>query len=69
MHDFLRIILVHFDFHASEHLTNIVGDFCAAVWAQLQTIAYLDSITCFAQGHHGMTFRDAPVHAERAHRT
>lgn len=67
MPDFLRFRQVHLDFHTSEKLENIGGEFDGAAWAQQLVDAHVDSITCFARGHHGMIFYDTKAHPERRH--
>ncbi|MCY4408941.1 MAG: beta-galactosidase trimerization domain-containing protein [Caldilineaceae bacterium] len=67
MSDFLRYRQIHLDFHTSEQLPNIGGEFDGAAWAQQLVDAHVDSITCFARGHHGMIFYDTQAHPERRH--
>ncbi len=67
MADFLRYRQIHLDFHTSQQLTNIGGEFDAAAWAQQLVDAHVDSITCFARGHHGMIFYETEAHPERRH--
>ena len=67
MQDFLRYRQIHLDFHTSEQLANIGGEFDAGAWAQQLVEAQVDSITCFARGHHGMIFYDTQAHPERRH--
>ena len=67
MPDFLRYRQIHLDFHTSEQLTNIGGEFDGTAWAQQLVDAHVDSITCFARGHHGMIFYDTQAHPERRH--
>ena len=67
MPDFLRYRQIHLDFHTSEQLPNIGGEFDAAAWAQQLVDAHVDSITCFARGHHGMIFYDTQANPERRH--
>ena len=67
MPDFLRYRQIHLDFHTSEQLTDIGGEFDAAAWAQQLVDAHVDSITCFARGHHGMIFYDTQANPERRH--
>ena len=67
MPDFLRYRQIHLDFHTSEQLTDIGGEFDAAAWAQQLVDAHVDSITCFARGHHGMIFYDTHANPERRH--
>ena len=67
MPDFLPFRQVHLDFHTSEQLHNIGGEFDGAAWAQQLVDAHVDSITCFARGHHGMCFYNTTAHPERRH--
>ena len=67
MSDFLRYRQIHLDFHTSEQIANIGGEFDARAWAQQLVDASVDSITCFARGHHGMIFYETQAHPERRH--
>lgn len=53
MQEFLRYRQIHLDFHMSEQLTDICGEFDAGAWAQMLTDAHVDSVTCLACCHHG----------------
>ena len=57
----------HCDFHTSEQLISIGGEFDAGAWAQMLVEAQVDSVTCFACEHHGMIFCDTQAHRERRH--
>ena len=67
MPDFLRYRQIHLDFHTSEQLANIGGEFDGTTWAQQLVDAHVDSITCFARGHHGVIFYHTQAHPERRH--
>ncbi len=67
MSDFLRYRQIHLDFHTSEQLADIGGEFDAAAWGQQLVEAHVDSITCFARGHHGMIFYETKSHPDRRH--
>src|SRR5690606_14482313 len=65
--DFLRFRQIHLDFHTSEAIANIGGDFDAAAWADQLAAAHVDSITCFARCHHGWIYYESAKHPERRH--
>ena len=67
MSDFLRYRQIHLDFHTSEQIANIGGEFDGGAWARQLKDAHVDSITCFARGHHGMIFYATQAHPERRH--
>ncbi len=47
---------VHLDFHTSEQIRPIAGDFDPAQFAQTLAKAHVDSVTCFSRCHHGMIY-------------
>ena len=64
MPSYFRYRQIHLDFHTSEHLATISGEFDAGAWAQMLPAAQVDSSTCFARGHHGMIFKNNQERAE-----
>ncbi len=54
----LRFRQIHLDFHTSEHIEGVGEDFNAKDFANTLKEAGVDSITCFARGHHGMIYYD-----------
>lgn len=65
--DFLRFRQIHLDFHTSESISNIGGEFNADAWADQLAAAHVDSITCFARCHHGWIYYDTALNPERRH--
>ena len=63
----LRFRQVHLDFHTSEHLVNIGGNFDPDEFADMLVKAHVDSITCFARCHHGWIYYDSKLNPERVH--
>ena len=54
--DKLAFRQIHLDFHTSEHIGNIGGDFDGKDFASTLKAAHVDSVTCFARGHHGYIY-------------
>ncbi|MDD2973271.1 MAG: beta-galactosidase trimerization domain-containing protein [Lachnospiraceae bacterium] len=52
----LRFRQIHLDFHTSEKIAGIGKDFRKEEFAEMLKNAHVDSITCFARGHHGMLY-------------
>src|SRR5689334_7828974 len=52
----LRFRQVHLDFHTSPLIPDVGRDFDAEAFAQTVQAAHIDSITCFAKCHHGMSY-------------
>ncbi|MFW6279174.1 MAG: alpha-amylase family protein [Bacillota bacterium] len=65
--DNLRFRQVHLDFHTGEDIKNIGQDFSPADFAATLKDAHVDSITCFARGHHGWLYYDSDRFPERIH--
>ena len=63
----LRFRQIHLDFHTSEEIARIGADFDADEFAGTLEKARVDSITCFARGHHGWIFYDTEKDPERRH--
>ena len=52
----LRFRQVHMDFHTSEKIPDIGRDFDPDDFARTLEEAHVDSVTCFARGHHGWLY-------------
>lgn len=52
----LRFRQIHLDFHTSEKIASVGEDFNAQEFAQTLKKAHVNSITCFAKGHHGQLY-------------
>jgi hypothetical protein len=61
----LRLRQVHLDFHTSPLIPDIGRDFDADTFAATVETAHIDSITCFAKCHHGMSYY--PTKAGKVH--
>ena len=68
MTDFpMRMRQIHLDFHTSEAITGIGSKFDPDEFADTLERARVNSITCFARGHHGWIYYDSQTHPERIH--
>ena len=68
MSDFeLRFRQIHLDFHTSEAIEGIGANFDPDEFADTLDKARVDSITCFARGHHGWLYYDSTKFPERIH--
>jgi hypothetical protein len=63
----LRFRQVHLDFHTSEAIAGIGSRFDPEAFAARLEAAHVNSITCFARGHHGMIYYDTEISPERRH--
>lgn len=63
----LRYRQIHLDFHTSEQIEGIGADFDASHWQRTLQDACVDSITCFAKCHHGMSYYDTKVGVRHPH--
>ncbi len=63
----LRFRQVHLDFHTSEHIPGIGADFDPDRFAERLTRARVNSVTCFARGHHGWMYYPTRRFPERIH--
>ena len=63
----LRFRQVHLDFHTSEAIKGIGEYFDAEEFASTLEKARVNSINCFARGHHGWLYYDSPAFPERIH--
>lgn len=63
----LRFRQIHLDFHTGEKIPGIASDFNAYDFAETLKEAGVNSITCFARGHHGMIYYDSEKFPERVH--
>lgn len=57
----LRFRQVHLDFHTSPLIPDVGRDFDAEAFAEAVHSAHIDSITCFAKCHHGMSYYPTSV--------
>lgn len=63
----LRFRQIHLDFHTSPHIDNIGADFDKEQWQETLKIGNVDSITCFASGHHGWSYYNTKVGKQHPH--
>ncbi len=57
MHE-LRFRQVHLDFHTSELISGVGEEFDAEEFIRTLKASRVDSITCFAKCHHGLSYYD-----------
>ncbi len=68
MPDFpMRMRQIHLDFHTSEAIAGIGAKFDPDEFGDTLERARVNSITCFARGHHGWIYYDSKAHPERVH--
>jgi len=63
----LRFRQVHLDFHTSEAIEGIGASFEPNEFANTLAAAHVDSVTCFARGHHGWLYYESKAFPERIH--
>ena len=63
----LRFRQIHLDFHTSEHIQGVGAGFDPEKFAGTLEKARVNSITCFARGHHGWLYYDSKKFPERVH--
>ena len=63
----LRFRQIHLDFHTSEKIAGVGGQFDAEKFAAVLERARVNSVTCFARCHHGMIYYDTKRFPERRH--
>ena len=63
----LRFRQIHLDFHTSEHIAGIGSRFDPEEFALTLDRARVNSVTCFARGHHGWIYYDTSGFPERRH--
>jgi hypothetical protein len=63
----LRFRQIHLDFHTSEAIEGIGSAFDPAAFAETLSAARVDSVTCFARGHHGWLYYPSEQFPERIH--
>ncbi len=63
----LRFRQVHLDFHTSPLIPNVGAAFDKREWQEKLTAARVDSITCFATCHHGMSYYPTKVGTMHPH--
>lgn len=63
----LRFRQIHLDFHTSEKIPSVGEKFDAEEFARTLDEARVNSVTCFARGHHGMMYYDSKRFPELVH--
>ncbi len=63
----LRFRQVHMDFHTSPLIPGIAADFDPAAFARTLQDAHVDSVTCFAVCHHGLSYYPTKVGTVHPH--
>ena len=63
----MRMRQIHLDFHTSEAIAGIGSKFDPDEFGDTLQEARVNSITCFARGHHGWIYYDSAAHPERIH--
>ena len=66
MHE-LRFRQVHLDFHTSPAIPEIGAAFDKAQWQAALRAGHVNSITCFAVGHHGWNYNDTRIGKRHPH--
>lgn len=68
MADFpVRFRQIHLDFHTTEKIVGIGSNFDPDEFGDTLDKARVNSITCFARGHHGWIYYDSKTHPENIH--
>ncbi|HZS87715.1 MAG TPA: alpha-amylase family protein [Chloroflexota bacterium] len=65
----LRFRQIHLDFHTSPLIPEIAADFDAEAFADTLRAAHVDSVTCFAVCHHGLSYYPSKVATPHPHLT
>ena len=52
----LRFRQIHLDFHTSEHIPGVGAKFDAGQFVAALDLGHVNSVTCFARGHHGWCY-------------
>jgi len=65
----LRLRQVHLDFHTSPLIPGVGEDFDPDVFARTLRDAHIDSITCFAVCHHGLSYYPTKIGTVHPHLT
>lgn len=63
----LRFRQVHLDFHTSPEIPDVGATFDKHEWQTTLTAARVDSITCFATCHHGMSYYPSSIGTMHPH--
>lgn len=63
----LRYRQIHLDFHTSPAIDGIGTDFDKKQWQDALKTGHVDSITCFASGHHGWSYYNTKVGKRHPH--
>ena len=58
---------IHLDFHTSQYIPDVAGQFDADAFADTMSAAHADSVTVFARCHHGYLYYDSKAFPERRH--
>ena len=58
---------IHMDFHTSPAIPNVAVDFDATDFARMLRDAHVNSVTCFAKCHHGMSYYPTKVGVVHPH--
>ena len=58
---------IHLDFHTSEKIQGVCGEFDAEEFAQTLEDAHVNSITLFSCGHHGNLYYNSKKFPEMIH--
>ena len=66
MHN-LKFRQVHLDFHTSPEIDNIGAEFDKNQWQNALKTGHVNSITCFATGHHGWSYYDTKIGKKHPH--
>ncbi|MCF7855570.1 MAG: beta-galactosidase trimerization domain-containing protein [Candidatus Pacebacteria bacterium] len=65
----LRFRQVHLDFHTSPHIPNIGNRFRKDQWQEALRLGHVNSVTCFAKCHHGLSYHPTRVGTMHPHLT
>ena len=58
---------IHLDFHTSPLIPNIAAEFDADEFVRMLKLGHVDSVTCFAKCHHGMSYYDTSIGVRHPH--
>ena len=65
----LRYRQIHLDFHTSPEIPAIGAAFDKRQWQEALKVGHVNSVTCFAVGHHGWSYNDTEVGVRHPHLT
>ncbi|MBU8901802.1 MAG: hypothetical protein KOO69_03600 [Victivallales bacterium] len=63
----LKFRQIHLDFHTSPEIDDIGVEFDKEQWQNALKLGHVDSITCFATGHHGWSYYDTKLGRKHPH--